>query len=346
MRVLVTGGTGFVGSHIVKALADKGIDVRLLVRSPERVAPALEPLGVKAGDVVIGDATDESAVTSALVGVDSVVHAAAVYSLDVRAAKTIRETNVRATELVLGRALQSGCDPVVYISTAVAFMTNRPQAERINEDSPPGDLAGPYAQSKIASEKVARRLQDHSEALTIIYPGGTQGPHDSHLGDQNGRLAAILRGLLPIQPSGGGYHVTDVRDVAAFAAALFDGRASARRYLVPGNFLSMREMVRALGRATGRSLYTVTMPPNVLLSMMFVLDGINRVVPTHFPASSEGIRVVRSATRVDDSRARGELGISPREYITTARDTVRWLAEAGHISPRAAGSLARAATPD
>jgi uncharacterized protein YbjT (DUF2867 family) len=86
MRVLVTGGTGFVGSHTVAALVERGHEVRLLVRAVQRVAPALAPLGLQAADLdtVVGDVTDPAAVEQAVRGCETVVHAASVYAFDSR----------------------------------------------------------------------------------------------------------------------------------------------------------------------------------------------------------------------------------------------------------------------
>src|SRR5438477_13046497 len=111
MRVLVTGGTGYVGSHAVAALGRSGHDVRLLVRSPDRVATALGPHDVSAPDVAVGDITEADSIDTALTGCDAVVHAASVYSLDPRDAPTIGATNTRGTETVLGAARRAEVDP-------------------------------------------------------------------------------------------------------------------------------------------------------------------------------------------------------------------------------------------
>src|SRR5262245_5883832 len=116
MKVALTGGTGFVGSHTVAALVRSGHQVRLLVRSADRVAPALEPLGVRHVDVAVGDVTDREAVGRALDGCESVVHCASVYSLDPRMDAAIRRTNVAGTELVLKLASHRGLNPIIYVS--------------------------------------------------------------------------------------------------------------------------------------------------------------------------------------------------------------------------------------
>ena len=106
-RVLVTGGTGFVGCHSVAALVSGGHQVRLLVRSRDQVARSLSPLGVADVESVVGDVTVPQSVEEAMAGCEAVLHAAAVYSLGPRAARRVRETNVRAAEIVLGAATRT-----------------------------------------------------------------------------------------------------------------------------------------------------------------------------------------------------------------------------------------------
>src|SRR3972149_5757359 len=117
MRVLATGGTGFIGSQTVASLVEKGPDQRVVGRSPDRIAPALEPVGGHGVDTIVGDVTDPEAVERAMEGCEAVLHAAAVFSLDSRAAGRLRETNVRSTDIVLGTAVRLGLDPIVYVST-------------------------------------------------------------------------------------------------------------------------------------------------------------------------------------------------------------------------------------
>src|SRR5690606_16481396 len=122
---LVTGGTGFVGSHTVAALVEAGHEVRLLVRSAERIGPALDPLGVAAPEHVVGDILEPSAVRAALEGCDAVIHAAAVFSFDPRRGDEIMHANIDGAENVLGIAVELGLDPVVHVSTYGAFIDRR-----------------------------------------------------------------------------------------------------------------------------------------------------------------------------------------------------------------------------
>ena len=336
MRVLVTGGTGFVGSHTVAALAAAGHDVRLLVRSPDRIAPALAPHGISEVDHRVGDVTDLETVTKALTGCDAVLHAAAVYRLDSRAYRATKATNVAGARTVLTAAVAHGCDPVVHVSSTVALLRKR---ATVSPDSPLSQVRGVYVQSKVESEAIARRLQQEGAPVVIVQPGGVLGPHDPHLSDQVRRLRDILRGRYLMWPSGG-YHAVDVRDVAAVHAAVMVPGEGPRRYLVPGEYLDGKTLFNTLRAVTGRRLPMVTMPAGPMLPVTRLATAAQRVLPFHVPAEYEGVVVTGNATRCDDSRAREELGVTPRPLRETVRDTVHWLHQAGHLTSRQAGAAA------
>ena len=200
MRVLVTGGTGYVGSHTVGALAGQGHQVRLLVRARERIAPALDPLGVAEADAVVGDVTSAAAVERAMVGCDAVVHAASVFSFDPRRAAVMQRANPVGTETVLGAAQRHGLDPIVYVSTMGVFLPGT--TAMLTAGAPVGAGIGPYTRSKIAAELVARGYQQAGSPVVITYPAVVQGPHDPHLGDSVRFVRDLLRGRLPVLARG------------------------------------------------------------------------------------------------------------------------------------------------
>jgi nucleoside-diphosphate-sugar epimerase len=337
MRILVTGGTGFVGSHTVAALVEKGHDLRLLVRSPDRIAPALEPLGVHKVDSIVGDITDPEAVERAMEGCEAVLHAAAVFTLDSRAAKRIRETNVRSTDIVLGTAVRLGLDPIVYVSSTAALLP--PDGEVLTPDSPVKAPLGTYIRSKAEAERVARRYQEAGAPIAITYPAGVWGPHDPHFGESSLIAATILRGRLPLVPSGG-FHVVDVRDVAQVHAAVMEAGRGPRRYLASGTHLELKEIVLGLAEVTGRKLSTRTVPVRWMLPVGRLADLVQHVLPFRLPLNFEGLHSLSLDARFDDSRTREEIGYAPRDPHETFADTVRWLLEQGHISAKQAGKLA------
>lgn len=336
MKVLVTGGTGFVGSHAAAAIARGGHELRLLVRRPEQVTASLGPLGLEVTDVVVGDVLDEEAVSRAVEGCESVVHAAAVFSMDPRRAEDMRRTNARATELVLGRAVDRGLDPVVHVSTTVALTRYGGSGPEL----PLGDIELPYAQSKIASEQVARRLQQTGAPIVTVYPGGVWGPGDPYRGDQSERLRWVLLGRFPLWP-GGGLHTVDIRDVAAVIAAVLEPGRGPRRYVVPGHHVDGEQMFAAFAEVTGRRFPHVVLPGPVIGPAVRLIDAVQRRLPQrwHYPADREGVEIARRDTRFDDSAARTEFGIEPAPLRDIVTDTVRWLVESGRVPARRAGRL-------
>jgi|Tabmets5t2r1_1033131.scaffolds.fasta_scaffold01291_4 dihydroflavonol-4-reductase len=341
MRVLVTGGTGFVGSHTVAALVEGGHEVRLLVRDPRRVTAALTPLGVQAAnlDTMVGDVTDAAAVDRAVRDCQALVHAGSVYSLDSRDARRIRQVNVRGTDLVLGTAQRAGLDPIVYVSSTAALL--QPNGQTLTPDSSVGRPPGPYLGAKAEAERVARRYQEAGAPVVITYPGGCLGPHDPHLGAGLRQARNILKGRYPISPSGG-LSFVDVRDVAKVHAAVLAPGRGPRRYLASGTFLGFADLVAGFAAVTGRRLPTITLPARMVLPVARVVQLVQRVTPVHIPAEFEGAYYCWCANRCDDTKTRQELGIAPRDLEVTLADSVRWLVAHGHISRRQAGQLATA----
>jgi len=321
----------------VAALLEAGHEVRLLVRDPARIKPALAPHGGRQDvDHVVGDATDPEAVKRALAGCDAVLHAAAVYRLDPRAYGETRRTNAKAAEVVLNAAAAQGCDPIVHVSSTVATLRRGAIA---TPDSPLSDLRSPYVVSKVRSEATARALQEQGAPVVIVSPGGVYGPHDPGLSDMMRRLRDQLRGWYPFWPLGG-THAVDVRDVARVHAAVMKSGAGPRRYIVPGHFLDGATLYGTLREVTGRRLPYVPVPATMMLPVTWLASAVQRVVPVHLPAESEGVLLLREETRADTSRTESELGVTATPLRQTMSDAVRWLYQAGHISARQAGRTA------
>jgi nucleoside-diphosphate-sugar epimerase len=337
----VTGGTGFLGCHTTAALVAAGHEARLLVRSRERVAPALEPVGVDPAGVeaVVGDVTDGPGVRAALDGCDAVLHAASVWSLDPRRAAEIRRVNAPGTEAVLGSAAEAGLDPIVHVSSYSALLPRRSQRP-LDGDSPVGAPPTPYAASKAASETIARGLQERGAPVAITYPGMVWGPHDPHLGETCRVALQILAGRLPALPPGT-LPISDVRDVAAAHAALLVPGAGARRYGVAATSMPVAEMARTTARLAGRRIPVVAVPAWVAAASAVAGEALGRVGLDLLPAR-EAVWLTSQDGPLDGSAAARDLGLAYRSAEESIGDTVRWLHAAGHLSARRAGALAQA----
>jgi nucleoside-diphosphate-sugar epimerase len=340
MRVLVTGGTGFVGSHAVAALVRAGHSPRLLVRSAARVGPALEPLGVALdmdADVVVGDATYEASVEEALHGCEAAVHAASVVSLHVRDADHVLETNRRAAELVVGGAHAAGLDPIVHVSSLSAIVP-QPDGITVTRDAPIPDpsLQGPYGRSKAAAEQVARDLQAAGAPVVTVYPAMVMGPHDPHQGEGTTAWRNVLRGLMPAMPPGG-FHIIDVRDLAALLTAMVEPGRGPRRYLTTGHHVSASHAVAELSRITGRWLPVVQVPAALVHAGGRIADFVQSVLPVRLPLGYEAITTLTSDPDCDDGDTWTDLGVHARPLDETTRDLIRWMVAEDLLSPAQAG---------
>jgi nucleoside-diphosphate-sugar epimerase len=336
--VLVTGGTGYVGSHAIAALVAEGHHVRVLARAPERVQAALSPLGVDDVDAEPGDVTDQGAVERALSGCDAVLHAASVFSLDPRRAEEMRSVNVRGTEIVLGTAHRLGIDPIVHVSSELALLPPRDR-EILMPDSPVGDSRWPYCQTKGESEAVAREYQGKGAPVVSVMPSSVWGPFDPHFGEGAAMCANVLKNRYPIV-TGGGMHISDVRDVARVLAAAMEPSRGPRSYLVAGEYVSLPDIIRTLADISGRRIRFLTFPSWFMAGFGRAADVVQRRLKSRLPWSGEGIWVINCEARCDATRARIELGFQPRPLRETFVDTVRWLVDVDALTIREAGLAA------
>ena len=330
MFLLVTGGTGYVGSHAVAALTKAGHRVRILARSPGRVTAALAPLEVSGVETSIGEVTDPVAVEGALDGCEAVLHAASVFSMDPRRADEMRAVNVRGTDTVLGTAHRLGLDPIVHVSSELALLPPA-NGQILTPDSPVRRSTWPYCRSKADSELVAQRYQNAGAPVVSVMPAAVWGPHDPHFGEGVTLATNVLKRRVPVVPPGG-MHIADVRDVAATLAAVMEPRRGQRRYLVGGHYISMPDLVRTLADLSNRRVPCFTLPSWFLAAFGRTADIVQRHVGTQLPWTGEGIWVLNCAAHCDDSKARTELAVEPRPLRETLADTIRWLIEVGHLS--------------
>ncbi len=336
MRVLVTGATGFLGCHTVAALLDAGHQVRVLVRSPQSVRPALEPVGVEPDSIetLVGDVTDPGAVERAMAGCDALVHAAAAVSLGPRGSKATYRDNVRGGETVLGTAHRLGLDPIVHVSGVPAMLPCRDGL--LTPDSPPGNTPHGYLRSKAAVEKMARRLQDAGVPVVIVQPGLMLGPHDPKLGMGTQLVRDALTGKMPIVPDAG-LPINDVRDLATAIARTVQSGRGPRRYMLGGTYIRFADLVESIGEVAARPIPRRVVNARLGLAAARVADLVQRVVRTELPITAASAWVAVHDPHTDDSRARDELGFVPRDLRITLADAIGSLVASGRLSPQHAG---------
>lgn len=335
-RVLVTGGTGFVGSHAVAALLDAGHEVRLFVRSVERIAPALDPLGESVDDVAVGDVMDKESVARAVAGCDAVIHAANIFSFHPGSHNRMMQVNAEGTRHVLDAAKSAGLNPIIHVSSTLALL---PSAEPLDSSSSVGRPEPAYSRSKAAAERVARDLQDEGAPVVIVNPGSVWGPHDPHLGESAQLAISALRGRLRIV-NNGPINVVDVRDVASCLAALVDSRFAGRRFLVVAHNPMFHDLLDRIGQLVGRRLRPVTSPAGVALALGRAFDWVSYRTGARMPIGFEPPWVLANGAAADSGDIEEAVGIKWRTLDDSLRDTIRWLHESGELTAKQAGALA------
>lgn len=339
MRVMVTGGTGFAGSHTVRAFLAAGHSVRLLVRDPAKVRRVFDPLGIgiPEQDVVVGDIVDEESVARAMAGCDAVFHGAALVEMKRKMAAKVLATNRRGVELVVGGAVKRGLARIVYVSSMSVFF--EPGCGPLDLDMPVVEGHTAYAKSKSEAELVVRRMQDEGAPIRVSYPTGIVGPDDPGLSEANQAVYTFLK-QTGVNTSSG-FQIVDVRDLAALHAKLLELPGGAARYAAAGPMLSWPDTYRVLDDVTGKWIWRFPVPGPLFRALGTVGDWIKHVYDFSFPLSRDAMEFATQWPGTSAERTTRELGIRFRDAHETYADTLRWLYEAGHLKARHVGKLAQ-----
>ena len=311
MRVAVTGGTGYLGAHAVRALLEAGHVVELLVLPHETGAPVVDRLrALGPVSTITGDLRDEAVVTRMLRHADAVLHAAGVVGTGERDAQLMWEINARATECVLTRAVDEGLDPVVSVSSYSALFP--PPTGVITPDTPTTDGRSTYAKTKAYADRVARRLQNAGAPVVTTYPSSVVGPpfHTAVGVTERGWQPLVHRKIAP--RIRGGMQMIDVRDVAEVHVRLMRPGRGPHRYLCGGVMVSFDEMIDALERGSGRRIRRITVPPSLFRAMGRIADQVGRVHPLAEGLSLEAATLLTSAVPTDDSATLSDLAMQWR----------------------------------
>lgn len=327
MKILVTGGTGFVGSHAAAELQRSGHSVRLLARNPAKVAVVLGPLGAVADEVVKGDMTDADAAAEALEGCDAVLHCAAEIGVAGGRGPT-SDANIEGTRLVIDGALDGGLDPVVYTSTVTVHLPTTDTV--LGPGSPLAEPLSVYGAQKCAIERFVQQRQRAGAPVTTLVVGGVYGPTSPHL---DGSFSAILASLESgMYAPDSGLGVVDVRDLALIIGRAMEPGRGPRRYLVSGRYVTWEDWAALLAEASGRPVPYHRASPEDMISLGRKFDELRAAGEDLPPLSEEAAIVMSSGRPGDDTATLTALGVSYRPTLETFRDTVGWLRDAGHLT--------------
>jgi dihydroflavonol-4-reductase len=323
LRIFVTGGTGFIGSVVVRQLAERGHELVCLVRSASS-SPRLD--GVP-HERIPGDVRDLGSVRRAMKGASGVVHLASLSSWDLIDAPEMGETILDGTRNVLQAAQELGRPRVVFVSslTAVAASTDPRPVDESSEFTLDGEPGLRYAQSKRRAEQICLEFCREGLPVVIVNPGEVYGP-DDHALITAANLLDFARSN-PVLVSHGGVSVVHVEDVAlGIVRALEKGRPG-ERYILGGENLSVRQLAELTLQLLGMRKRIVSVP-NVLVR---ALTKVAVALSIPLPYNPKLVPYVTRFWFADASKAQRELDVTFRPARDTLESTIDWLVRAGHV---------------
>jgi len=330
MKILVTGGTGFVGSHVCRQLLAAGHAVRLLVRDKGKAEAYYRQCGEGMPETAVGDVTDPESVRAALAGCDGVVHAAAGTPMQIASLDQLFAVNVGGVKNVVGAALAQGIRRIVCISSITAIFNE--DANRVTADAPPAKSRLPYGQSKVEAEVYLRDLQAQGAPVAIVYPGGVIGPDDPGFSDSFKALKHRMENGFRIFGDGGMQYI-DVRDLAALVCSLVvDGGAG--RFLLPGVYCTWNEMADTVEAVSGCQLQRIQAQGWKLRLVGRVMDVIRLFKTVDSPISAETMRYATLWPNIKNTDELARRGISLRSTRETLAAAITWMVKAGYLDAK------------
>jgi dihydroflavonol-4-reductase len=322
LTTLITGASGFVGSHVALALVSRGESVRALLRPSSDARPAAH----LAMERVEGDLRDTASLDRALRGVRRVFHVAADYRLWSRNPAEIYENNVTGTHNLLEASRRAGVERFVYTSTVGTIAV--PGVEMPDEEtaSDLSQMIGHYKRSKFLAEKVALRFAAEGLPVVVVNPTAPVGPGDWKPTPTGRMIVDFLQGRMPAYVDAG-LNVVAVEDVAeGHLLAARKGRVG-ERYILGGSNMRLKEILDVLAAATGRPAARIRLPHAVALLAAHV-DALRcRILGCEPRIPLEGVRMARHAMFVNGSKAERELGFKSSSPAAALARAARWYLE-------------------
>ena len=328
MLAFVTGATGFVGSHVARALVEYGVDLRLLLR-PNSNLKNIQDLKA---DLCTGDLRDPASLETGIAGCDVIFHVAADYRLWVRDPDEMYRANVEGTRAILEAARNHRVRRVVYTSS-VATMGFTQNGTLADENSPVAleNMIGPYKRSKFMAEQVAIAAAHSGLDVVIVNPTTPVGERDIKPTPTGRIVVDFLKKKFPAYVDTG-LNLVDVKECArGHIAALEKGR-SGERYILGGENLTLKQILDRLGAITGLPAPTIRVP-YVLALATGVVDEVftGRICGREPRATMDAVRMGRKKMFVSSANAERELGWKVVPVDDALRGAVDWFKSNGYV---------------
>lgn len=328
-KVLVTGGTGFVGGNVVRALLDRGAEVRALCR-PTADMTNLRELPV---EIAPGDLRDADSVRRAVRGCTRVFHVAADYRFWARDPQELYQNNVKGTANVMEACLAEGVERVVYTST-VGTIGLAANPAPCDEATPllPGQLTSHYKRSKLEAEKVALSYVGRGLPLVVVNPSAPVGPWDVKPTPTGQMIVDFVSGRMPAFVDTG-LNIVHVRDVAEGHWLASERGRIGERYILGHRNMTLAEILSELGDLSGRPPPRVRLPYAAAWLAGAASTAVANYVTRRPPAVPlEAVKMARRRMFFAPDKAVSELGMPQTPVRQAFADAIEWFQQRGCLA--------------
>ncbi|MGH7022467.1 MAG: hopanoid-associated sugar epimerase [Caulobacteraceae bacterium] len=324
-RVLVTGGTGFVGAAVLRALVARGAKVRALARPTSNLAN----LDGVACEVARGDMTDPASLKQAMAGVRFAFHVAADYRLWARDPSEIMRANVEGARAVMEAARAAGVEKIVYTSSVATLRVER---EAVDESFPlaEGEGVGVYKKSKVAAERLVERMIGEGLPATIVLPSTPIGPRDIKPTPTGRILVEAASGRMPAFIDTG-LNLVHVDDVAEGHLLALERGAVGERYILGWQDASLKEMLAVIAELSGRKAPTLGLPRAPFYPLALAAEAAARFTGREPFVTRDALDMAAHRMFFTSAKAERELGYSARPYREAIADALAWFKIAGYV---------------
>ncbi|MDP4281027.1 MAG: NAD-dependent epimerase/dehydratase family protein [Bacteroidota bacterium] len=321
MRVAVTGANGHVGVNLCKSLIEKGHQVRALTHQNDF---ALKQLPV---DLFKGDVFDPESLKNFLSGVDVVFHLAAKISIYGDPDGSVVRVNTEGTRNIVEACKSFRIKRLIHFSSIHAFQQS-PLNEKLDENRPiveKGTFA--YDRSKAQGERIVMAAVKDGLNAVVVSPTAIVGPMDFKPGLMGKAILQLYHHQIPALVPGG-YNWVDVRDVVQGAISAMERGQIGEKYLLSGNWRSLKDFADIIRQTTGQKVTQTVMPFWVAHIGLPFITMYSRVTGTDPLYTRESLEIIRNGNRcIINDKARKELGYNPRPLEETVADLIRWFDE-------------------
>ncbi len=342
MTALVTGGTGFIGSHVVRKLLLEKVPVRCLLRTTSKRSN-LDGLAV---EYVFGDLLDPASLELALRDCDSLFHVAADYRLWTRDPEAMDRVNVEGTRQLFLAAQKAGMKKIVYTSSVAAIGRPSPQTlslkgegKRSVGEGLSGDetmdptldqLVGPYKKSKFKSDQLAREFAARGLPIVIVNPAAPIGSNDIKPTPTGKMIVDFLNGKMPAYIDTG-MNFVDVEDVATGHWLAFQKGRVGERYILGNKNITLKEFLETVARIAGKPAPKIQIPYAIAYLAGAISTGLSLMTRREPAIPLDGVRMAHAPMYYDASKAVRELGLPQTPVEDAIRKAVTWFRGNGYV---------------